>query len=75
MSDIPSFPYKFLWEERMIRSVANLTRRDGEEFLTLAAAVPVVSEVTSFPLSKANEALQVLREGKRKGSIVLTVGE
>jgi propanol-preferring alcohol dehydrogenase len=73
MSDIPSFPYKYLWEERTIRSVANLTRRDGEEFLALAASIPVVTEITTLPLSKANEALQALREGKHEGSIVLRV--
>jgi propanol-preferring alcohol dehydrogenase len=73
MSDIPSFPYSSLWEERIIRSVANLTRRDGEEFLEIAAKVPVHTEVTTYPLSDANEALQALREGKHEGSIVLEV--
>src|SRR5438552_2617840 len=58
MSDIPSFPYRLLWEERQVRSVANLTRRDGEEFLALAPKVPVRTEVTPFPLSEANEALR-----------------
>ncbi len=71
MSDIPSFPYKYLWEERIIRSVANLTRRDGEEFFELAAAIPVRTEVTTYPLTGANEALQALREGRIDGSIVL----
>jgi propanol-preferring alcohol dehydrogenase len=73
MSDIPSFPYSALWEERIIRSVANLTRRDGEEFLELAAKIPVHTEVTTYPLAQANEALQALRQGKHEGSIVLEV--
>jgi propanol-preferring alcohol dehydrogenase len=73
MSDIPAFPYSDLWEERIIRSVANLTRQDGEEFLQLAAEIPVQTEVTTYPLSEANEALQALREGRHEGSIVLTV--
>ena len=58
MSDIPSFPYELLWEERVVRSVANLTRRDGEEFLALAPQVPVRTEVEAFPLEQANEALE-----------------
>ena len=57
MSDIPSFPYSLLWMERSVRSVANLTRRDGEEFLAIAARIPVVTETSVFPLSQANEAL------------------
>ena len=73
MSDIPSFPYRNLWEERVLRSVANLTRRDGEEFLTLAPKIPIQTEVTAFPLSKANEALQALRTGKINGAAVLVV--
>lgn len=73
MSDIPSFPYEYLWEERTLRSVANLTRRDGEEFLKLAVKIPVRTEVTAFPLSEANEALRALREGRHDGSIVLQV--
>ena len=72
MSDIPSFPYSLLWEERVVRSVANLTRRDGEEFLTLAPQVPIRTQVESFPLTAANEALDALRSGKIKGSAVLT---
>lgn len=75
MSDIPTFPYRYLWEERVIRSVANLTRQDGEEFLRLAAAVPVRTEVTTFALKLANEALLDLREGLVEGSIVLKVPE
>jgi propanol-preferring alcohol dehydrogenase len=73
MSDIPSFPYEILWEERVLRSVANLTRQDGEEFLKVAGEVPVRTEVTTFPLEKANEALDALRQGRVTGSIVLTV--
>ncbi len=71
MSDIPSFPYSILWEERTITSVANLTRRDGEEFMALAPQVPVRSEVETFPLEQANEALQRLRSGKIHGAAVL----
>ena len=71
MSDIPSFPYQILWEERVLRSVANLTRRDGEEFLALAPQIPIQTEVTSFPLSEANEALDALRTGKINGAAVL----
>jgi propanol-preferring alcohol dehydrogenase len=73
MSDIPSFPYEILWEERSLCSVANLTRRDGEEFLTLAPRVPVRAEVQTFPLEEANEALARLRSGKIQGAAVLTV--
>ncbi|MBI2180201.1 MAG: zinc-dependent alcohol dehydrogenase family protein [Deltaproteobacteria bacterium] len=71
MSDIPSFPYSILWEERSICSVANLTRRDGEEFLALAPKVPVRTEVQTFPLEAANEALSRLRSGKIQGAAVL----
>ncbi|MGB5636842.1 MAG: zinc-dependent alcohol dehydrogenase family protein [Waterburya sp.] len=73
MSDIPRFPYQILWEERVLRSVANLTRQDGEEFLALAPQIPIHTEVTSFPLSKANEALDALRTGKINGAAVLVV--
>jgi alcohol dehydrogenase, propanol-preferring len=73
MSDIPSFPYELLWEERMVRSVANLTRRDGEEFLELAPRVPVRAELESFPLEEANTALDRLRRGEIRGAAVLTV--
>jgi alcohol dehydrogenase, propanol-preferring len=73
MSDIPSFPYELLWEERSVRSVANLTRRDGEEFLALAPQVPVRTEVEAFPLEQANEALERLREGRIRGAAVLRV--
>lgn len=73
MSDIPSFPYEILWGERVLRSVANLTRRDGEEFLALAPKIPVRTEVESFPLAAANEALDALRSGKIQGAAVLVV--
>jgi propanol-preferring alcohol dehydrogenase len=73
MSDIPSFPYRILWEERSVRSVANLTRRDGEEFLALAPAVPVRTEVEVFPLAQANAALDRLRSGRLRGAAVLRV--
>ena len=73
MSDIPSFPYSILWEERVIRSVANLTRTDGEEFLALAPKVPVRTEVTPFTLEQANEALTALREGAFDGAAVIVI--
>jgi propanol-preferring alcohol dehydrogenase len=73
MSDIPSFPYELLWEERVVRSVANLTRRDGEEFLALAPRVPVRTEVEVFPLEQANDALEALRRGRIRGGAVLRV--
>jgi propanol-preferring alcohol dehydrogenase len=75
MSDIPAFPYAILWGERAIRSVANLTRRDGEEFLALAPRVPVHTEVTAFGLEHANEALETLRAGTTRGSIVVVPRE
>jgi len=75
MSDIPSFPYEILWRERVVRSVANLTRRDGVEFLQLAPQVPVETRVHAFPLEQANEALEALAAGKVRGAIVLTVAE
>jgi alcohol dehydrogenase, propanol-preferring len=71
MSDIPSFPYELLWGERTVRSVANLTRRDGEEFLALAPTVPVHTEVEVLPLAQANEALTRLRSGAVHGALVL----
>lgn len=71
MSDIPSFPYADLWHERTICSVANLTRRDGMEFLALAPQVPVRTETQTFPLEAANEALALLREGRLTGAAVL----
>ena len=74
MSDIPSFPYEILWGERVVRSVANLTRRDAEEFLALAPRVPVKTEIQTFPLEQANEALARLREGRLRGAAVLLPG-
>jgi propanol-preferring alcohol dehydrogenase len=73
MSDIPSFPYNILWEERVIRSVANLTRTDGEELLKIAPKVPIRTEITKLPLNNANEALDNLRDGKVEGAFVLTM--
>jgi propanol-preferring alcohol dehydrogenase len=75
MSDVPSFPYELLWGERVVRSVANLTRRDGEEFLDVAPQVPVRTEVETFALTAANEALERLRSGRVRGAAVLTVRE
>jgi propanol-preferring alcohol dehydrogenase len=71
MSDIPSFAYELLWEERSVRSVANLTRRDGAEFLELAPKVPVRAQVEQLPLARANEALERMRAGRVRGSLVL----
>lgn len=73
MSDIPSFPYSILWGERVLRSVANLTRKDGEEFLAIASKVPIRTTIKTYPLEKANEAMQDLREGKISGSAVITL--
>jgi propanol-preferring alcohol dehydrogenase len=71
MSDIPSFPYSALWQERVVRSVANLTRRDAEEMLALAPRVPVATRVSTYPLEQAGQALQDLREGRFTGAAVL----
>ena len=71
MSDIPSFPYRDLWEERSISSVANLTRGDGDEFLEIAARIPIRTTTQTFPLEEANEALTALREGRVNGAAVL----
>jgi propanol-preferring alcohol dehydrogenase len=71
MSDIPQFPYALLWGERTIRSIANLTRRDGEEFLALAPKIGLRTEVETFPLQAANEALVRLRQGGIRGAAVL----
>lgn len=71
MSDIPSFPYQDLWGERCIRSVANLTRRDAREFLAVAAEVPIRCEVHAYPLARANQALEDLRQGRFQGAAVL----
>ena len=73
MSDVPSFAYDILWEERSVQSVANLTRKDGEEFLKLAAAANIQTEIKLFKLNEANEALRQLREGKFTGAAVLTM--
>jgi alcohol dehydrogenase, propanol-preferring len=71
MSDIPSFPYELLWEERVVRSVANLTRDDGHDFLDVAPRVPVRTEVTEYPLERANDALEDLRAGRFRGAAVV----
>ncbi|MEP1472498.1 MAG: zinc-dependent alcohol dehydrogenase family protein [Halieaceae bacterium] len=71
MSEIPAFSYDLLWEERSICSVANLTRRDGDEFLPLAAEIPVITDVTEYPLAQANEALDDLRAGRVTGALVI----
>jgi alcohol dehydrogenase, propanol-preferring len=73
MSDIPSFPYEILWEERVVRSVANLTRRDGEEFMQLAPEAGVRTEIERYPLEEANTALDRLRSGHVRGAAVLEV--
>lgn len=73
MSDIPTFPYSILWDERSIKSVANLTREDGEQFLSLAPKVPVHTDITTYPLEKANEALDDLRNGRFNGAAVLVI--
>jgi propanol-preferring alcohol dehydrogenase len=71
MSDIPAFPYRLLWQERTVRSVANLTRADGREFLALAADIPISTHVRPYPLAHANEALRDLREGRVSGAAVI----
>jgi len=73
MSDIPSFPYDILWGERSVRSVANLTREDGDEFLALAPRVPIRTEIERYPLERANDALEALRGGRLHGSAVLVI--
>lgn len=73
MTDIPAFPYELLWGERVVRSVANLTRRDGDEFMRLAPEVPVRTEVEAFPLHAAGEALERLRSGAMHGAVALIV--
>jgi propanol-preferring alcohol dehydrogenase len=73
MSDIPGFPYELLWEERTLRSVANLTRRDGAELLPLAAEIPVEATTTTYPLASANRALADMRDGRLQGAAVLDV--
>jgi len=74
MTDIPSFPYALLWGERSVKSVANLTRADGREFLELAPQIPVRTEVEIFPLEEANAALDRLRSGELTGAAVLAPG-
>jgi alcohol dehydrogenase, propanol-preferring len=73
MSDLPSFPYRVLWGERCLRSVANLTRRDGHEFLALAASIPLAIHARTYPLAAANAALDDLRGGRIEGAAVLTI--
>jgi len=75
MSDIPAFPYSILWGERCLRSIANLTRRDGEEFFAIAPRAGVRTAVETFPLSSANEALERLRSGQLRGAAVLVTGK
>ena len=71
MSDIPAMPYEILWGERVVRSVANLTRADGREFMALAERFPIETTVEAMPLSEANTALMRLRDGKLTGAAVL----
>jgi propanol-preferring alcohol dehydrogenase len=71
MSDIPSFPYSLLWEEREILSVANLTRTDGEEFFAIVPKAGIVTQTVAYPLVRANEALSDLRSGRLQGAAVL----
>ena len=73
MSDIPALPYELLWGERRSARVANLTRRDGEEFLALAPQVPVRTEIEVYPLDAANEAIDSIRGGRLKGAAVLRI--
>ncbi len=75
MSEIPAFPYEILWGERVLGSVANLTREDGEEFLALAPRVPVRTEVEVRPLEDANEAIGSIRDGSLRGAAVLRVAD
>jgi alcohol dehydrogenase, propanol-preferring len=75
MSDIPAFPYHILWGERVIRSVANLTRRDGEEFLALAPQIPIHTQVETFTLEQANAALRCLKHGQVQGAAVLVIND
>jgi len=75
MSDIPPFPYELLWGERVVRSVTNLTRADGERFLELAPRIPIQTEVTTFPLESVPEALEALRSGSATGAVVVAVTE
>jgi propanol-preferring alcohol dehydrogenase len=72
MSDIPAFPYRLLWQERVVRSVANLTRADGEAFLACAARIPLAVHTRRYALADANVALADLRDGRLEGAAVLT---
>jgi propanol-preferring alcohol dehydrogenase len=74
MSDIPSFPYSLLWGERRVVSVANLTRKDGREFLELASGMTIETVITPYPLEQANQALEDLRRGTLSGAAVLDIG-
>jgi propanol-preferring alcohol dehydrogenase len=74
MTDIPRFPYELLWGERAIRSVANLTRRDGEEFLALAPQIPIETRIEPFALEEAEQALGALRAGAIRGAAVIDLG-
>jgi propanol-preferring alcohol dehydrogenase len=74
MSEVPAFPYEILWQERVLRSVANLTRQDAQEFLALAPRVPIRTETEALPLASANEALRRLRDGEVRGALVLVPG-
>ena len=71
MSDIPSFPYSLLWEERDVKSVANLTRKDGDEFFGIVPKAGIVTEIVPYPLPRANDALADLRNGRLQGAAVL----
>lgn len=73
MSDIPSFPYEILWGERTITSIANLTRKDGEEFLSLAPKIPIKTEIHTYPLTEVNQALDDLRHGRFTGAAVISI--
>ena len=73
MSDIPAFPYALLWEERSVRSVANLTRQDGEEFFSTLSSVELATTISEYPLERAGDALDDLRHGRFEGSAVLRV--
>ena len=75
MSDIPHFPYELLWGERHLCSVANLTRRDGLEFIALAPSIPIRTHIVEFPMSRANDAIAALRAGTISGAAVLTVND
>ena len=75
MSEIPAFPYEILWRERSVRSVANLTRQDGEEFLRIAPDVPVKTATVTYPLEEANRALDDLRNGRFEGAAVLMMDQ